>query len=101
MVTDATHDPSRRSWVASAEGHPDFPIQNLPLGVFSPPGGTPAGGVAIGDMILDLAALLAAGLLDGRGAQGCRGGCRPNPQPAPGPGCRPAPGACVPGSPSC
>ena len=65
VVTDATHDPSRRSWVASAEGHPDFPIQNLPLGVFSPPGGTPAGGVAIGDMILDLPALLATGLLEG------------------------------------
>jgi len=26
-----THDPKRKSWVASAEGHPDFPIQNLPL----------------------------------------------------------------------
>jgi fumarylacetoacetase len=65
VVTDATHDPSRRSWVASAEGHPDFPIQNLPLGVFSPPGGTPRGGVAIGDMILDLSALLATGLLEG------------------------------------
>ncbi|UFN47240.1 fumarylacetoacetase [Roseomonas sp. OT10] len=60
---DATHDPSRRSWVASANGHPDFPIQNLPLGVFSPPGGTPRGGVAIGDAILDLPA--AAALLDG------------------------------------
>ena len=35
---DDTHDPERRSWVASANGHPDFPIQNLPLGVFSPPG---------------------------------------------------------------
>jgi fumarylacetoacetase len=65
VVTDATHDPSRRSWVASAEGHPDFPIQNLPFGVFSPPGGTPRGGVAIGDMILDLKALLTTGLLGG------------------------------------
>ena len=27
-----THDPARRSWVASANGHADFPIQNLPLG---------------------------------------------------------------------
>jgi fumarylacetoacetase len=66
MVTDATHDPSRRCWVASAQGHPDFPIQNLPLGVFSPPGGTPQGGVAIGEMILDLRALLATGLLEGK-----------------------------------
>jgi fumarylacetoacetase len=54
---DATHDPALRSWVDSANGHPDFPIQNLPLGVFAPPGGgTPRGGVAIGDMILDLGA---------------------------------------------
>src|SRR3982750_2127817 len=52
-----THDPALRSWVESANGHPDFPIQNLPLGIFSPPGGgTPRGGVAIGDRILDLGA---------------------------------------------
>jgi fumarylacetoacetase len=65
MVTDATHDPERRSWVASANSHADFPIQNLPLGVFSPPGGGPRVGVAIGDEILDLVALAAAGLLAG------------------------------------
>ena len=29
-----THDPGLTSWVASAQGHPDFPIQNLPFGVF-------------------------------------------------------------------
>ena len=29
---DETHVPDLRSWVASANGHPDFPIQNLPLG---------------------------------------------------------------------
>jgi fumarylacetoacetase len=67
---DATHDPQRRSWVASANGHPDFPIQNLPLGVFSAPdGGTPRGGVAIGDMILDLAETQAAGLFTGEAAR--------------------------------
>ena len=65
-AVDATHDPKLRSWVASANGHPDFPVQNLPLGVFSPPGGgTPRVGVAIGDMVLDLAAAHAAGLLPG------------------------------------
>jgi fumarylacetoacetase len=42
--------------VASANGHPDFPIQNLPLGVFSLSGGAPRVGVAIGDQVLDLAA---------------------------------------------
>ena len=66
---DATHDPARRSWVASADGHPDFPVQNLPLGVFSPPGGGPRGGAAIGDEILDLAALAASGLLTGEAAR--------------------------------
>jgi fumarylacetoacetase len=62
-VADATHDPGRRSWVASAGRHPDFPIQNLPLGIFSPPGGAPRAGIAIGDEILDLAGAAAAGLL--------------------------------------
>src|SRR3954452_23980093 len=67
---DETHDPKRRSWVTSANDHPDFPIQNLPLGVFSPPGGgLPRAGVAIGDMILDLAAAQAAGLLAGEAAR--------------------------------
>ncbi len=54
---DATPDPGRRSWVESANFHPDFPIQNLPLGVFSPMHDKPRGGVAIGEMILDLGAL--------------------------------------------
>jgi len=54
-MPDDTHDPSRRSWVASANGHPDFPIQNLPLGLFTPPGGgAPRAGIAIGDAILEL-----------------------------------------------
>ncbi|QFU16672.1 fumarylacetoacetase [Microvirga thermotolerans] len=66
---DQTHDPKRESWVHSANGHPDFPIQNLPLGVFSPRNGGPRGGVAIGDSILDLPAALAAGLFTGEAAQ--------------------------------
>ena len=64
MSTDHTHDPALQSWVSSANGHPDFPIQNLPLGVFSPLAGAPRGGIAIGDMILDLRALHTEGLLD-------------------------------------
>jgi fumarylacetoacetase len=64
-MIDHTHEPERRSWVASAQGHPDFPIQNLPLGVFTPPGGASRGGIAIGDEIFDLAAALEAGLFDG------------------------------------
>jgi fumarylacetoacetase len=68
-ATDETHDPRRQSWVASANGHAEFPIQNLPFGVFGPPGAEPRGGVAIGDMILDLRAGLEAGLLDGEAAK--------------------------------
>ena len=33
-VIDETHDASATSWVNSANGHREFPIQNLPLGVF-------------------------------------------------------------------
>ena len=61
---DETHDPSRQSWVESANGHPDFPIQNLPFGVFSTGNSEPRIGVAIGDMILDLKALCRTGQLD-------------------------------------
>ena len=63
---DETHDPSRMSWVESANGHACFPIQNLPLGVFSVAGDTPRGGIAIGDSILDLNALAASQLLQGQ-----------------------------------
>ena len=58
MKLDGTHDPALRSWVESAnEPGCDFPIQNLPFGVFRRKGtkGVPRGGVAIGDQILDLA----------------------------------------------
>lgn len=64
-MIDHTHDPALTSWVASANGHADFPIQNLPFGVFSPLAGAPRGGVAIGDMILDLRKLHEEGLIDG------------------------------------
>lgn len=57
-----------RSRVAAANGAGcDFPIQNLPYGVFSTQGSAPRCGVAIGDMILDLAACEARGLLDAGG----------------------------------
>jgi fumarylacetoacetase len=53
-----THDPARRSFVESANAAQcDFPIQNLPFGVFRPaPGAAARVGVAIGDAILDVAA---------------------------------------------
>ncbi len=48
----ATHA-TNRSWVRVPEGSP-FPVENLPYGVFSPKGGAPRCGVAIGDHVLDL-----------------------------------------------
>ena len=60
-----THDPSARSWVESANGDSDFPIQNLPFGTFRHDGGAPRVGVAIGDQIVDLAASADAGLFAG------------------------------------
>ena len=56
---DSTHDPDLQSWVASAnDPETDFPIQNLPFGVFSTAADpAPRVGVAIGDQILDLAVL--------------------------------------------
>ncbi len=35
MNIDETHDPALASWVPSAVAHADFPIQNLPLCIFS------------------------------------------------------------------
>src|SRR4030095_14591290 len=57
MPLNETHDPARKSWVDSAnDGAPDFPIQNLPFGIFSPGADDPRPGIAIGDRVLDLAA---------------------------------------------
>lgn len=69
MTLDDTHDPSRPSWVESAREHPQFPLQNLPLGRFQPAAASPRTGVAIGDHILDLTRVLALGLLTGDAAQ--------------------------------
>jgi len=65
---DHTHDPAKRSWVAGADDG-DFPLQNLPIGLFSPAGGEPRGGIAIGDRILDLAGAVEAGLFHGKAAE--------------------------------
>ena len=51
-------------WIASARGaQTDFPLLNLPYGALAAPGGEAHLGVAIGDEILDLRALLALGQL--------------------------------------
>jgi fumarylacetoacetase len=72
IALNETHDPARRSFVASANA-PDaeFPIQNLPSGVFRPAAGLPPRvGVAIGDQILDVAA--AASSFNGLAADAAR-----------------------------
>lgn len=56
-MIDHTHDPAATTWVEGADEHSDFPVQNLPLGVFSSNAGTPRIGTAIGDRVLDLAVL--------------------------------------------
>ena len=64
---NATHDPALRSWVASANAPgTDFPIQNLPFGVFRRRGAGESArvGVAIGDRILDLTAAAQQGAFD-------------------------------------
>ena len=78
---DGTHDASLRSWVGSANGHSEFPIQNLPLGSFSPLAGAPRGGIAIGDAILDLRAVREAGLLEGEAAAAAEAASGPNLNP--------------------
>jgi fumarylacetoacetase len=77
MTLNETHDPSHSSWLESANRPgTDFPLQNLPFGVFRRAGSNEAwrGGVAIGDQIVDLRAAHAAGAFDGlaaRAAQAC------------------------------
>src|SRR3569833_1875344 len=70
---NATHDPALRSWLESANADgTDFPIQNLPFGVFDDGKGA-RGGVALGDSIIDLGTLIAAGLIDGEAARAATG----------------------------
>jgi fumarylacetoacetase len=69
---NATHDPGLKSWVASANAaNGDFPIQNLPFASFRRAHSSESfrGGVAIGDQVLDLAALQALGVFEGAAAE--------------------------------
>ena len=61
-MTAGVIGPEAKSWVENASGDTDFPIQNLPLGIFSERKGSRRPGVAIGDYVLDLPAI--ADLLD-------------------------------------
>ncbi|MBB3955676.1 fumarylacetoacetase [Novosphingobium sediminicola] len=62
-MIDHTHDAAASSWVEGTDDHEDFPVQNLPLGVFSHGHGTRRIGSAIGDYVVDLEGLADAGLL--------------------------------------
>ena len=55
-MIDHTHDAAATSWVPGADVHADFPVQNLPLGVFSY-GAGPRIGCAIGEYVVDLCEL--------------------------------------------
>lgn len=62
----AANDPSLKSWVHVPKGS-DFPIQNLPFGIFKTKYLSAVAGVAIGNHVLDLVYLHEHGYLDGLG----------------------------------
>ena len=72
-------DPALRSWVSSAQAEgADFTLQNLPFAAFRRQGSDEAyrGGVAIGDQIVDLAAVAQAGIFSGLAAEAAQAGAR-------------------------
>ena len=80
VTTNETHDPALRSWVASANTTgTDFPIQNLPFGVFRRYGSAESFrvGVAIGDQILDLTAAQAKSIFNGDADLAAQACCAP------------------------
>ncbi|HSY96429.1 MAG TPA: fumarylacetoacetase [Steroidobacteraceae bacterium] len=80
-LLDETHDARVRSWLDSANRNGcDFPIQNLPFAVFRRADSTQEFrcGVAIGDQIIDLAALAGLAVFEGQAAQGIRAGAQPS-----------------------
>ena len=77
---NATHNPELTSWIESANSpESDFPIQNLPFGVFSRKGDSERRvGVAIGDQIIDVGESLSANLWSGGARDVARWCDRPN-----------------------
>ncbi len=65
-MTIKANNPKLKSWVEVPVGS-DFPIQNLPFGIFKTEYLSPVAGVAIGDHVLDLVYLHENGFLDGLG----------------------------------
>jgi fumarylacetoacetase len=66
FMTIPANNPSLKSWVEVLP-HSDFPIQNLPFGIFKTEYLSPVAGVAIGDYLLDLVYLHENGFFDGLG----------------------------------
>ncbi|QNK71556.1 fumarylacetoacetase [Variovorax sp. PAMC26660] len=80
IALNHTHDANARSWVESANvAGTDFPIQNLPYAMFRRIGSPKPfrGGVAIGDQVLDLAALAAGSHVDGLALDAARAAALP------------------------
>ena len=74
-----THDPNLQSWIKSAnQSDTDFPIQNLPYAVFRRKDSKEdfRGGVAIGDQIVDLAAVHAGQGFTGLAAEAAAAGAQ-------------------------
>lgn len=57
------NNPELRSWITGAD-HSEFPIQNLPFGIFQDAEGPKRVGVRIGEQVLDLAQMAAYGYFD-------------------------------------
>ena len=60
---DETHSSTLKSWVESSVYAGDFPLQNLPLGLFRRGTGQPRIGTAIGQVVLDLERTVSVGVL--------------------------------------
>lgn len=81
---NSSHDPGLGSWVESANvPGTDFPIQNLPFGVFKRKGlnELPRVGVAIGDRVLDVTACRESGLFSGQAGEAAGACARPSLNP--------------------
>ena len=81
LALNETHDARALSWLESAnQAGCDFPIQNLPFAVFRRRGTAEKfrGGVAIGDQIIDLAALDQSAMFDAEAALGIHSGALPS-----------------------
>jgi fumarylacetoacetase len=78
-LLNETHDISLSSWVTSANDNSDFPIQNLPFATFSTKGTEEKtrGAVAIGDYVLDMAAVAQLDLLTGVAQQAAEAAAQP------------------------